>query len=370
VISSALYSAATGAQDAPTNNQQTSQQLDDVQRAIAKQKSTINKVSQQRSQLETQLKANDLAIAQAARAFRQTNADLVRTKQKLTELASRKQTLKAKKQRQESLLAQQLRAAYSTGHHDYLKLILNQDKASHVQRTISYYRYLNAARINEIDQFQLTLSTLLKVTTQLQEQQVRQQTLKQQQSQQQANLKLTKQQRAKTLAALGKELLSKRQQLSKMEAEEKNLVEALKELAELARSQTNLNGLAKLKHKLSWPVKGRVQHSFGSRKQGYLKWKGVLLSAPVGRQVQTIHNGTVLFSNWLKGYGLVTVIDHGNGYMSLYGHNQTLLKNVGERVETGETIALIGQSGGQAQSGLYFEIRHRGQAMNPKLWCE
>ena len=94
------------------------------------------------------------------------------------------------------------------------------------------------------------------------------------------------------------------------------------------------------------------------------------MTAPLGRQVQTIHNGTVLFADWLKGYGLVTVIDHGDGYMSLYAHNQTLLKNTGDRVESGESIALVGQSGGQSRPGLYFEIRHLGKAVNPMIWCK
>ncbi|WP_394172185.1 murein hydrolase activator EnvC family protein [Thalassotalea litorea] len=101
-----------------------------------------------------------------------------------------------------------------------------------------------------------------------------------------------------------------------------------------------------------------------------MRWKGVLMTAPVGQPVYTIHNGTVLFADWLKGYGLVVVVDHGDGYMSLYGHNQTLLKNVGDRVEIGEPIALVGQSGGQNRAGLYFEIRHKGKPVNPKLWCK
>jgi len=131
-----------------------------------------------------------------------------------------------------------------------------------------------------------------------------------------------------------------------------------------------LNGLSKFKNKLQWPVQGRITHAFGQRKQGYLRWKGVLMSAPVGKPVYTIHNGTVLFADWLKGYGLVVVIDHGKGYMSLYGHNQTLLKNVGDRVEIGEPIALVGQSGGQNNAGVYFEIRHKGKPVNPKHWCK
>jgi septal ring factor EnvC (AmiA/AmiB activator) len=168
---------------------------------------------------------------------------------------------------------------------------------------------------------------------------------------------------------LSKQLLSSQQQLNKLKAEENNLTQALNKLAAMIKAEIDLTGLSKLKNRLSWPVKGKISHSFGTKKQGYLTWKGVLISAPISHQVSTIHNGTVLFSDWLKGYGLLTVVDHGNGYMSLYAHNQTLLKSVGDRVETGEPIALVGQSGGQSSSGLYFEIRHQGKALNPKIWC-
>ena len=210
----------------------------------------------------------------------------------------------------------------------------------------------------------------MQVATNHQEQITQLETLKASQQQQQQYLNKNKDKRSKTLASLSQKLLTSKQQLAKLKAEEANLTAALKKLTVLIRAEVDLAGLSKLKRQLSWPVKGRISHSFGSRKQGYLKWKGVLLSAPIGRQVQTIHSGTILFSDWLKGYGLLTVIDHGNGYMSLYAHNQTLLKAVGDRVETGEPIALVGQSGGQDQAGLYFEIRHQGKAVNPKLWCK
>jgi len=266
-------------------------------------------------------------------------------------------------------LAKQLRSAYTTGQHDYLKLLLNQEQSGKIQRTITYYQYLNKARINEIEKFQTTIAQLMMVTTEHQNQVEQLQTLKQSQQNQRLALSENKKKRSKTIASLGKKLLSSKQQLAKLKADEANLTAALQKLAELIRSEVDLTGLSKLKRKLSWPVKGRLLRSFGSKKQGYLKWKGVLLGAPIGRQVQTIHNGTVLFSDWLKGYGLLTVIDHGNGYMSLYAHNQTLLKSVGDQVETGEPIALVGQSGGQNQASLYFEIRHKGKAVNPKLWC-
>ena len=349
--------------------QQNSDKLNDVQQAIAKQESNIFKTNKARSVLEQQLKKDDLAIAKTAKAINDTKHLLKTTQNKISSLSKEKKLLNSQKIAQEKLLAKQLRSAYTTGQHDYLKLLLNQEQSGKIQRTITYYQYLNKARIKEIEDFKTTIAQLVLVTTQHQQQIEQLETLKK--SQQKQNLTLTenKKNRSKTIVSLGKKLLSSKQQLAKLKADEANLTAALQKLTELIRTEINLAGLSKLKRKLSWPVKGRLLRSFGSRKQGYLKWKGVLLGAPLGRQVQTIHNGTVLFSDWLKGYGLLTVIDHGNGYMSLYAHNQTLLKSVGDRVETGEPIALVGQSGGQDQAGLYFEIRHQGKAVNPKLWC-
>lgn len=343
--------------------------LDDVKSAISQQKSTIKQTTDKRKSLEEQLRSDDIAIADVAKIIRSIKKDQKNTQQKLIELSTRKKVLTKEKKQQEQILAKQLRAAYSTGQHDYLKLMLNQENPANIQRTITNYEYLNNARMKEIDHFKETLTTLLQVTTEHQQQANKLKTLENQQSQQKLVFQKSKTLRAETIKELGKELLDSEQLLSKLISEERSLVLALEKLIELVQPTENLDGIGLLKKKLSWPVKGKINHYFGSEKQGDLKWKGVQMSAPVGRQVTTIHNGTVLFSDWLKGYGLVTVIDHGQGYMSLYGHNQTLLKSVGERVETGEPIALIGQSGGQTQPGLYFEIRHDGEAVNPKLWC-
>lgn len=349
--------------------QSTNEKLSDVKSAISKQKTTIKQVGSKKQKLLTQLKNDDLAIAKIVKALNKTHASLKQTKKRLNELVKEKsQIIQAKKQ-QEAVLAKQLRTAYSTGHHDYLKLLLNQQDPGSVQRNLTYYQYLNKARINEIQQYKQTIAQLIEITNQQQQQAAQLQSLESTQNQQKLALEKNKKQRKATVAQLNKALLTSKQKLAKLEQEEADLVSALARMAELSKQEIDLNGLSKLKRKLSWPVKGKINRSFGSRKQDYLKWKGVLLAAPLGRQVKTIHNGTVLFADWLKGYGLVTVIDHGEGYMSLYGHNQALLKSVGERVETGEPIALVGQSGGQSQSALYFEIRHNGQAVNPKLWC-
>ncbi len=344
-------------------------QLDSVKKQIAKQKSEINKVSKKRRELDKQLKRDDFAIAKVARAINTTNKVLKNTEKKLADLSRKQRILDLAKQKQEKVLAIQLKTAYMSGQHDYVKMLLNQEDTDKVQQNITYYQYLNAARVVEIEKFQNTLVKLEEITSAHEQQVTKLKSLQDKQKDQKKALEKNKSQRKKTLEALRKELLTNQQQLAKLEAEEAALKEALKQLAALSKKQFDLNGLSKLKRKLSWPVKGKIRHNYGSKKQGYLKWKGVLLSSPVGTQVTSIHHGTVLFSDWLKGYGLVTVVDHGKGYMSLYGHNQALLKNVGDKVTAGEAIALVGQSGGQSQSGLYFEIRYRGKAVNPKQWC-
>ncbi|NMP30531.1 peptidoglycan DD-metalloendopeptidase family protein [Thalassotalea sp. M1531] len=345
-------------------------ELSSVQNKIAKQKSAIVKVSKKRRQLNMQLKKDDFAIAKVAKAINGTNKSLKATTKKLTELAKEQLQLKKDKQQQEQALAHQLRTAYTAGQHDYLKMLLNQEQSSQVQRSVTYYQYLNKARIKEIEQFQATIARLETVAQEQQEKAEKLKQFQQTQKKQKLALEKNKTKRKSTLRALRKELLSNKQQLAKLEQEEANLVAALQRLARESSLSANLVGLNKLKRRLRWPVKGKIKHSFGARKQGYLRWKGVLLSSGVGSQVTSIHAGKVLFADWLKGYGLVTVVDHGKGYMSLYGHNQALLKNVGDTVESGEPIALVGQSGGQNEPGLYFEIRHKGKAVNPKIWCK
>ena len=354
----------------PQEQTQTDQQLSTVKDAINQEKSAIKLVDSKRKKLLEQLKIDELAIAKAIKELKAISQNLSQTKARLVELKTEKSQLEKEKSNQENILAKQLRAAYSTGHHDYLKLILNQENSASVQRTLTYYQYLNSARMKEIEQYQSTINQLTQVVFEQQEQAKKLTFLEQQQIAQKASLDNNMSKRLSTVSQLNQQLQNSQQKLDKLIAEEAELVAALARIAKLSKQEVELNGLSQLKRQLAWPVNGKINHSFGSRKQDYLKWKGVLMAAPLGREVKTIHNGTVLFSDWLKGYGLVTVIDHGEGYMSLYGHNQALLKSVGERVETGEPIALVGQSGGQSQPALYFEIRHNGQAVNPKLWCK
>lgn len=351
------------------NQSSTNKKLKDVKSEISETKSALKVVNQKRTVLENQLKDSDIAISLTTKKIQENTNNKQTIQNKLTELEQTKSSLITNKLRQEKLLAKQLRAAYSAGHHDYIKLLLNQKNPSTIQRTITHYQYVNNARIKEIESFKKTIDELVIVEEKHKAQSIALTKVTHELAINKKSLEENKEKRTKTLALIKKEQLSKQQQLDKLISEEKSLKDTLNKLELLAKASKNLSGLAKLKRKLKWPVSGRIAHNFGTQKNGYIKWKGVLTKARLGEQVKSIYNGKVLFSDWLKGYGLVTIIDHGKGYMSLYGYNQTLLKKVGEYVEQGEPIALVGQSGGQSQPGLYFEIRHAGQAKNPKLWC-
>ncbi|TLU65784.1 peptidase M23 [Thalassotalea litorea] len=369
LMSFALISSAAHTQASAQDNT-TKQELDDVKQQIVAEKQSLTKGSKAQQELQQKLRKDDLAIAANAQKINAIVEDKKHVEKKLSELTAQQAALNSKKQQQEQVLAEQIRSAYYAGHHDYLKLLLNQQDPNQVNRNLTYYQYLNDARIESIDDYKSVIKALLDVEQEQRQQAEKLSKLIAEQQQQKQALQGNRQQRAATLKQINSGILSSKQRLNKLEEEEKSLIQAIARLQAMQEQAWELNGLSKLKNKLQWPVQGRITHAYGKRKQGYLRWKGVLMRAPAGQSVYTIHNGTVLFADWLKGYGLVVVIDHGEGYMSLYGHNQTLLKNVGDRVEIGEPIALVGQSGGQNQAGLYFEIRHKGKPVNPKHWCK
>ncbi|MEW6998853.1 murein hydrolase activator EnvC [Colwelliaceae bacterium BS250] len=348
----------------------TKKDLSDVKQQIEQQRSDLKKNNQQVSKIVQRLRTDDLAIAKTAAKMNDIKQQQKQTKQQITKLISQQQVLQKQKQQQEEVLAEQIRSAYSAGHHDYLKLLLNQQSPGKVQRSLTYYQYLNDARINSIENFEKVIVELKAVEVEQQQQAEKLQKLVLAQQQEKLELEGQRTSRKNTLKSLNSQVLSSKQRLNKLEGEEKSLIHTLAIIQARLQQAKELKGLSKLKNKLRWPAAGRLAHKFGTKKQGYLRWKGVHINARLGKSVKTIHNGTVLFADWLKGYGLVIVIDHGEGYMSLYGHNQVLLKGVGDRVEIGEPIALVGQSGGQSQAGVYFEIRHKGKPVNPKLWCK
>lgn len=351
---------------------QTRQKLEQVQQQILATQTQLKKTSSDHQAIEKSLKDTDQAIGQVTKRLRQTEQKLTDIKQRITALEAQQKELEQIKQQQLKMLTGQIKSAYQIGQHDYLKMMLNQNSPAKLERVLTYYQYLNKARIKEVEKLKLTVVALEKNKQVLTEAQLEFAKLLDTQKNKQTELVKLKQAQKQNLAQLANIIKTDQQQLAALKQDESALSQALKALAEAVEAlpkQTNFSGLGQVKGRLLWPTKGRVRDYFGKRKSGELRWKGVVINASAGQVVNNIYAGQVIFSDWLNGYGLVLVVEHGDGYMSLYGHNQALLKDVGDTVHAGEPIALVGQSGGQATPNLYFEIRYQGKPLDPTKWC-
>lgn len=349
---------------------QTEQDLNQIQKTL---KSSVDKLKTQKqkiNKIESALKESELAIAKNSKSLNELDFSIELNRSQQNQLQKQIKKLTQNKKQQQKALSSQLKSAYMTGSHDYSKLLLNQENIATFERTLTYYSYLNKARLTQLDKLKITLIQLEEKQNELAQTQAKLLTLLAEQKQKRKSLLIAKSKRKGNLALLKKQFTNTTSSVEYLKKNEQILIETLKNLQEDIKQQLTFEGLKSTKGKLKWPSRGRLKHKFGQRKYGKLKWKGVLINAKEGASVTTIHNGKVVFADWLKGFGWVIVIDHGKGFMSLYGHNQALLKSVGEEVSQGELIALVGQSGGQENPGLYFEIRHKGQAINPTKWCK
>lgn len=344
-------------------------ELQAIQQQIASEQQDLRSSSQQRDKLLGLLRRDERAIGHAAKKLNQTEGQLADSKHTLAKLNQQEAQLSKQQQAQQQVLAKQLKSAYLAGNHDYSKMLLNQQDPATVERLLTYYQYLNKARISAINTLKQTRSELEKVQQQAKAQNDKLNALAIDQRAQTKQLAAEQQQRQKTLDQLQQMIDQKASGLEQLQIEEASLKRVIEQALKAAKENPTMEGLAKSSGKLSWPTKGRLRHRFGSHRSGNVRWKGVVIDANEGQSVKTPASGKVIYADWLKGFGLLMVIDHGQGFMSLYGYSQALLKDVGDNVKAGEEIALVGRSGGQSQSGLYFEIRHKGEAENPAKYC-
>ncbi|XOV79797.1 MAG: murein hydrolase activator EnvC family protein [Aestuariibacter sp.] len=351
---------------------QTEQELIELQTQIQSKKATLQQKLKAAEALQQQLKTAELQIATLTKATIINRQELKLVEDEKRTLNNRRSKLLTQKQQQENLLASQIRSAYMAGNHDYTKMLLNQENAGKFERLLVYYRYLNQARQEQIDSFTSLITELKDIEAALGEQETKLLALQQQQETQRQQLQLQQQSRETTLQTLQSTINSDAEQIEQLQINEQQLAQAISDAIAAVEHKSNItfSGLAAVKGRLPKPVDGRYQRLFGKRRQGQVRWKGVIFNSTNGRPVSAIHQGKVLYADWVKGLGLVTVIDHGDGFMSLYGHNQALLRNAGDIVDAGETIALVGQSGGRSSAGLYFELRHKGRAINPSNWLD
>nr|WP_141709900.1 peptidoglycan DD-metalloendopeptidase family protein [Enterovibrio norvegicus] len=349
------------------------EQLSGVKNEISRQEQQLNTSSKQLNSLQSALKKQEQSISGFAKKIRDANAILSTLADDIAALNRESQRLEQRKLGQMELLKELLNSQYRQGEHNQLNALLSGQDTNELDRMTVYAERLSKARTDAINELAATDTEL-----QLKRRMLVQQTEKQKTvlaSLQADKTKLEKEQQAqkKTASAIQRQIKSDKSYLSELRDNEKSLKVELEKSAELARvaaeqAKVKMDGLGKYKGKLQWPVKGKVLHSYGSPQSGQLRWNGMVISAKEGAEVKAAHDGTVVLSNWLRGYGLMVVVDHGKGDMSFYGYNQALLRNVGDTVKAGDPVALVGNSGGQASSGLYFEIRRKGNATNPSPW--
>ena len=274
---------------------------------------------------------------------------------------------------QRRALARQVNAAYAMGRQERLKILLNQQDPATVSRMMVYYDYLNRARAQKMDNIRRQMERLAQTEYEIQLEQRQLAYLQREQQDELAAMRESQAIRQDVVARLTRELQDQGRQLDRLQADErdlKTLIRGLEEaLADIPASHPQQIEFAGLRGRLPWPARGRIVKRFGAPKLGNLVWDGVMISAPEGQEVRAVHHGRVAFADWLRGFGLLLIVDHGDGYMTLYGHNQSLFKEAGDWVEVNEPVALVGSSGGQEQAGVYFGIRHQGRAVNPAKWC-
>jgi septal ring factor EnvC (AmiA/AmiB activator) len=346
-----------------------------IQAKIKNTQAQLDKKLQSSERLQQELKLAELEIAKTATQLNKTDQSLKTTRSEKVELENEKLRISNVIKAQQKQLAGQLKSAFMAGNYDFAKMFFNQDDAGRFERTVTYYEYLNKARQQEIGKFRILVTELEQLNIKLADKTQRLEVFLVTQKQQSSQLRQQQTSRHQKLKQLDQQIRSDTARVSQLQQEERSLINAIEQAEIDARSRANeadvvLVGLAQSKGKLTRPASGEIQQLFGQRRQGQVRWKGIVVNSIEGSPVLAVQDGKVLYADWLKGFGLVTIVDHGEGYMTVYGRNQALLKQPGDPVLQGETIGLVGSSGGQARSGLYFEIRHKGKALNPKSWLK
>ena len=347
-------------------------QLDALRGNIQHLEKRISADLGQRDSEQVALRKVEREIGELAKEARVLERKQAEAAARLASLRDQQAKMAQERVKQISWLSRTARASYMSGRQETLKLLLNQEQPDRIARLLRYQDYFQSARAERVTGLNKELKSLLAMAERVEQArsdlQDRQQAVKAQRS----KLDSARTDRANTLASLNRQLSSNQNRLDGLRGDEKRLSSLLRDMTQSLKDiPANPSGapFGKLANKLPWPVKRDLLARFGATREGPVRWNGVLLNAQAGAPVRVIHSGRVVYADWLRGYGLLTIIDHGNGYLTLYGYNQSLMREVGEWVSTGDVIALAGDSGGRDRAGLYFEIRRNGSPVNPDRWC-
>lgn len=362
------------ASNALAANEPSAADLKRLKKDIASAQQRITRSTGQSNKLQQELRKTETQLADIEKNINNVNLQIQQQQTELKQLQQQEKKLAVLKLSQEQSIADKISLSYRMGREKNLKLLLNQQDPRQLDRIRHYADYLNRAHVDALMQYQSTLQATEENRLAIKHNNAALLTSKEQLSLQRQQLQIHFQQRNKTLAALKKDIQTDKQQLQKWQQEHRQLEALLKSVNEAISAiklPSDSTPFAAMKKKLPWPTQGKRLLRFGQKRgSGDMRWEGIIIQADSGQAIKAIHHGRVVFADWFNGKGLLLILDHGNGYMSLYAHNQTLLRETGDWVSAEETIATVGSSGGLTQSELYFEVRHQGKPLNPSLWLQ
>jgi septal ring factor EnvC (AmiA/AmiB activator) len=340
-------------------------------------KSEIERITRQvsaeqveRDRLTNELRTSELSVGKLRDALSEVRRERAERAARRAALTAEQRVRAAEVQHNRAALAGQLRAAYLIGRREPLKLLLNQKDPALAGRMFAYYSYFGRARAGQIKLIEDDLQRIAELDGELAAEDQQLAELEKRQRAQLHQLEQARTQRTQVLASLEAQSHTRAQNLERLRSQQAGLEKLLRELR-TAMERFPLEGndaFARLRGKLAWPVSGRLLARFGDARAGGVHWDGVLVATERGAPVKAVCQGRVIYADWLPGLGLLTIVDHGDGYLSLYGHNERLYKAAGEPVAAGEPIAAAGDSGCSSRPELYFEIRKGGKPVDPRPW--
>jgi septal ring factor EnvC (AmiA/AmiB activator) len=366
--------------------------------AFASQQEELENLRKRITALQQDFDKTNESKSEAADALREAERTISTSNRKLGELAQQQNAasraleqlhkqsgqLDKDMQNEQAMLSKLLYQQYLGGKQEYLKLLLNNHDPNQVARELQYYDYIARSRAAWLSSLRTSLHKLQAVAEQTKQKSLEIAALQNEEKSQRQRLEKEKRARLQTLEKYAKQLKQQRREMGRLQRDENRLSQLVDKLAKMLAQpkgkalshsdklpDSTFDGkpFASLKGKLAFPVKGDISNKFGTpRPDSTVLWKGLFLRAAASQSVKAVAAGRVVFADWLRGFGNLLIVDHGDGYMSLYGNNETLLKQAGDTLRGGDTIAAVGNSGGNEESGLYFELRHEGNPIDPMKW--
>jgi len=370
VLAAAGAVAATGPSKPETDARKAEAQLEAVKAEIERVSKQVSETQVERDRLSRDLKTAELSVGHAREALSEVRRQRAEHAARRAALGAEQREREAQLGKNRADLAGQMRAAYTIGRQEPLKLLLNQEDPALAGRMFAYYGYFGRARAGQIKLIEDDVQRIAELGAELDAEDAQLAALEQRQRAELSGLEHARVQRSKVLEGLEAESRNRSASLERLKSQQSGLEQLLRELREaIARYPLEANdAFMKLRGKLAWPVSGHLVARFGDTRAGGVRWDGVLVATERGTPVKAVCDGRVIYADWLPGLGLLAIVDHGDGYLSLYGHNERLYKAAGEHVAAGEPIAAAGDSGGSGRPELYFEIRKGGKPVDPRPW--